>query len=53
MKYFPSSIVFFAMSEFDWPIAPKKNEIMEAPQDRKFYFEVWKSSPLPHLYRVE
>jgi hypothetical protein len=33
---------FFAMSQFDWPITQKKkkNETMEAPQNRRFYFEV-------------
>jgi hypothetical protein len=38
MKYLPTSI-FFAMSEYDWPIN-QNNEIMEIPQDRRFYFEV-------------
>ncbi len=28
----------------------KKNETMEAPQNRRFYFEVQNSSPLAHLY---
>jgi len=27
----------FAMSQFDWPIAKKKIETMEAPQNRTFY----------------
>jgi hypothetical protein len=30
---------FFTMNQFDWPIT-QKNETMEAPQDRRFYFEV-------------
>ncbi len=33
-------INFFAMSQFDWPITQKKNETMDAPQNRRFYFEV-------------
>jgi len=37
------------MNQFDWPIT-QKNETMEAPQDRRFYFEVLSSSPLAHPY---
>jgi hypothetical protein len=40
---------FFTMNQFDSPITPK-NETMEAPQDRRFYFEVLSSSPLAHPY---
>jgi hypothetical protein len=31
--------IFFAMSQFDWPITKKKEKVetMEAPQDRRFY----------------
>ncbi len=35
-----STEFFFAASHFDWPITHKKNEIMEAPQNTRFYFEV-------------
>jgi hypothetical protein len=28
------------MSQFDWLITPKKKKTMEAPQNRRFYFEV-------------
>jgi hypothetical protein len=38
------------MSQFDWPITPQK-KIMQATQNRRFYFEVQSSSPLAHLYR--
>jgi hypothetical protein len=34
------NVFFFfpvAMSQFDWPIAKKKVESMEAPQNRRFY----------------
>jgi len=42
-------LFFFTMNQFDWPIT-QKNETMEAPQDRRFYFEVLSSSPLAHPY---
>jgi hypothetical protein len=35
------------MTQFDWPITPKKkkktkkNETMEAPKNKRFYFEVY------------
>jgi hypothetical protein len=29
------------MSQFDWPITQKKNETMEAPKYKRFYFEVY------------
>ncbi len=38
-------------NQIDWPIAPKKNETMEVPQNRRFCFDVYSSSPLAHLYR--
>jgi hypothetical protein len=37
------------MNQFDWPNR-QKNESMEGPQDRRFYFEVLTSSPLAHPY---
>jgi hypothetical protein len=40
---------FFTMNQFDWPVT-QKNETMEAPQDKRFYFEVLSSSPLAHPY---
>jgi hypothetical protein len=40
MRYLPSSIFFFSMrKKNDWPIT-QKNETMEPPQNRRFYFEV-------------
>ncbi len=42
---------FLAMSKFYRPIIQKKKKkTMEAPQNRRFYFEVQNSSPLAHLY---
>ncbi len=39
-------LLFFAMSQFDWPITQtKKKEIMEASQNERFYFGVYSSSP--------
>jgi hypothetical protein len=29
------------MSQFDWPITPKKNETIESPKNKRFYFEVY------------
>jgi hypothetical protein len=44
MRCLPSLFAFFvfAMSQFDWPITKKekKKETMEAPPNRRFYFEV-------------
>ncbi len=31
------------MTQFDWRITQKKNEMMEAPQNRRF--KVWSTSP--------
>ncbi len=36
-------------SQYDWPIAPKKRT-MEAPQSRRFCFNVFRSSTSAHLY---
>ncbi len=39
----PKFNLFLAMSQFDWPITPKKqkNETMETPKNERFYFEVY------------
>jgi len=42
--------IFLVTCQFDWPIA-QKNEIMETPQNRRLYFEVYSSSTLAHLYK--
>ncbi len=34
----------------DRPIAPQKNETMEAPQNRRFCFDIYTSSLWAHLY---
>jgi hypothetical protein len=50
MRCLPILLFFFStINQFDWPIK-QKNETMEAPQDRRFYFEVLSSSPLAHPY---
>ncbi len=42
---------FFAISQFDWPIAKTEVEAMEAPQNRRFYGKDGVPPPLAHLYR--
>jgi len=39
----PKFNLFLAMSQFDWPITPKKqkNETIETPKNERFYFEVY------------
>ncbi len=44
---------FFAISQFDWPIAKTEVEAMEAPQNRRFYGKDGVPPPLAHLYRWE
>ncbi len=39
----------FIFFQFDWPIT-QINETMEATQHWRFYFEIYSSSPLAHLY---
>jgi hypothetical protein len=39
---------FFAMSQFDWPIA-KKIETMDAPQNKGFYGKM-ECLPVQHTY---
>jgi hypothetical protein len=52
------------MSQFDWPIAKKKVETMEAPQNKRFYgkmkcFSLWptyvgeKGRTLAKTYRIK
>jgi len=53
---FPISLdeMSLTMSQLDWHITPKKkNETMEAHQNRRYYFEVYSSSPLAHLYDLK
>jgi len=53
IRWGASQVLFFilTMSQLDWPITYKKKETMEAPQNRRFYFEIQSSSPLAHLCR--
>jgi len=52
MRCLPSFLFYFISTtcQFDWPIT-QKNEAMETPQNKRFYFEVYSSSPLAQIYR--
>jgi hypothetical protein len=52
---FPISLdeVSLTMSQLDWRITPQKNETLKAHQNRRYYFEVYSSSPLAHLYDLK